>query len=151
ADKKGLKRIAWFDGKTPLRSGWAWGQEHLDGGTAIVDARVGQGRLVAFGPQILFRGQPHGTFKFFFNGIVQAGENGNGSAPTRLTPPSHEGIRGTLILSGRDSVPAAVLERFVAEAGGKKDRVVVIAPPKEDAAGMKTIHDLTTLLLKKEV
>src|SRR5439155_23709920 len=27
-----LRRVAWFDGKAPLRSGWAWGQEHLDGG-----------------------------------------------------------------------------------------------------------------------
>ena len=26
-----------------------------------------------YGPQILFRGQPHGTLKFLFNGIVRAG------------------------------------------------------------------------------
>src|SRR5206468_794585 len=68
-----LRRVAWFDSKTPLRSGWAWGQEHLDGGVAIADAQVGAGRLVMFGPQITFRAQPHGTFKFVFNGIVQAG------------------------------------------------------------------------------
>ena len=71
-EAKDLRRVAWFDGKTPLRSGWAWGQEHLDGGIAIIDARVGKGRLVLFGPQVLFRGQPHGTFKFVFNGIVQS-------------------------------------------------------------------------------
>ncbi len=71
--KQGLRRVAWFDSKTPLRSGWAWGQEHLEGGAAIVAAQVGKGRLVLFGPQILFRAQPHGTFKFLFNGIVQAG------------------------------------------------------------------------------
>ncbi len=81
ADKKGLRRVAWFDSKTPLRSGWALGQEHLEGGVAIVDSRVGQGRLVLFGPQILFRGQPHGTFKFLFNGIVQSGGSDGGSAP----------------------------------------------------------------------
>jgi hypothetical protein len=69
----GLQRVAWFDSKTPLRSGWAWGQEHLEGGVAIAEAPVGKGRLVLFGPQILFRGQPHGTFKFLFNGIVRAG------------------------------------------------------------------------------
>jgi hypothetical protein len=65
--------VAWYDSKTPLRSGWAWGQEHLQGGTAIVEAKVGPGKLVVFGPQVLFRGQPHGTFKLFFNGIAQAG------------------------------------------------------------------------------
>jgi hypothetical protein len=73
ADAKGLRRVAWFDSKTPLRSGWAWGQEHLEGGAAVVEAQVGKGRLVLCGPQILFRAQPHGTFKFLFNSIVNAG------------------------------------------------------------------------------
>ena len=68
----GATRVAWFDTPTPLRSGWAWGQQHLEGGTAVVDARVGRGRLALFGPQVLFRGQPHGTFRFVFNGIVQS-------------------------------------------------------------------------------
>jgi hypothetical protein len=72
ADKTGWRRVAWFEGKTPLRSGWALGQEHLDGGVAIAEAKVGKGRLVLYGPQILFRAQPHGDFKLFFNGIAQA-------------------------------------------------------------------------------
>jgi hypothetical protein len=67
-----LRPVAWFDTRAPLRSGWAWGQEHLDGGLAIIDAQVGKGRLALFGPQVLFRGQSHGTFKLVFNGIVQA-------------------------------------------------------------------------------
>ncbi|MCI0703191.1 MAG: hypothetical protein L0241_19095 [Planctomycetia bacterium] len=67
-------RVAWFDGKTPLRSGWAFGQQHLDGGVAVVDTSAGKGRVVLYGPQVLFRAQPHGTFKLFFNGIVRAGE-----------------------------------------------------------------------------
>jgi hypothetical protein len=65
-------RVAWFAGKAPLRSGWAWGQERLDGGVAVAEAKVGDGRLVLYGPQVLFRGQPHGTFKLFFNGIHRA-------------------------------------------------------------------------------
>ena len=73
AGNKSLRRVAWYDSKTPLRSGWALGQEYLENGVAIVDAKIGNGRLTMFGPQILFRGQPHGTFKFLFNGIVQAG------------------------------------------------------------------------------
>ena len=72
-DDKSVRRVAWFDSKAPLRSGWAWGQEHLEGGVAVAEARVGQGRLILCGPQVLFRAQPHGTFKFVFNGIVQAG------------------------------------------------------------------------------
>ena len=52
-----------------LRSGWAWGQEYLNKGIGIVDAAVGHGRVYLFGPEILFRSQPHGTYKFFFNGL----------------------------------------------------------------------------------
>jgi hypothetical protein len=69
ADAKGVKAIAWFDSPTPLRSGWAWGQPYLDGAVAIIDAPVGKGRVLLFGPEIAWRAQPHGTFKLLFNGI----------------------------------------------------------------------------------
>jgi hypothetical protein len=52
-----------------LRSGWAWGQQYLEGGTVAVEATVGKGKVFLFGPEILHRAQPHGTFKFLFNGI----------------------------------------------------------------------------------
>jgi hypothetical protein len=69
AANKGVKPIAWFESASPLRSGWAWGQNYLEGGTAMVEANIGKGKLYMFGPEITFRGQPHGTFKFLFNGI----------------------------------------------------------------------------------
>ncbi len=69
----GVRPVAWFDSAAPLQSGWAWGQQHLNGGVAVAEAKVGSGTLVLFGPEILNRGQPHGTFKFFFNGIHLAG------------------------------------------------------------------------------
>jgi hypothetical protein len=69
ASRRGVKPIAWFSSAAPLRSGWAWGQNYLEGGTAMAQAQVGRGMLYLFGPEILFRAQPHGTFKFFFNGI----------------------------------------------------------------------------------
>ena len=34
-----------------------------------LEARVGTGRVLLFGPEILQRAQPHGTFKLLFNGI----------------------------------------------------------------------------------
>ena len=36
----------------------------------VIEAPVGKGKLFLFGPEILNRAQPHGTFKFFFNGIT---------------------------------------------------------------------------------
>ena len=66
-----LRVIATFDSATPLRSGWAWGQRYLDKGVAAVEARVGKGRVVLYGPEILQRAQPHGTFKLLFNALLQ--------------------------------------------------------------------------------
>jgi len=78
---RGVRPVAWFDSATPLRSGWAYGQGYLQGGVAIIDASVGKGRLFMFGPEITFRAQPHGTFKFLFNGIYLAARNpGAGTA-----------------------------------------------------------------------
>ena len=73
AYSENVRPVVWFDSDTPLRSGWAWGQHHLNGGVAVAATKVGQGSLYLFGPEILNRGQPHGTFKFFFNGIHLAG------------------------------------------------------------------------------
>jgi hypothetical protein len=69
AASQNLRAIAWFDSPTPLRSGWAWGQQYLDKGVIVVEAPVGQGRAILFAPEILQRGQPHATFKLLFNSI----------------------------------------------------------------------------------
>ena len=62
-------RSRWFNTPEPLRSGWAWGQKYLDKGIQMAEANVGQGRVFLFGNEVLFRTQPHGTYKFFFNAI----------------------------------------------------------------------------------
>jgi hypothetical protein len=72
AAAKGVTPVAWFSTPRPLRSGWAWGQHHLDGAVAIAEARVGNGRLVLSGPEVTMRAQTHGTFKFLFNGLYVA-------------------------------------------------------------------------------
>jgi hypothetical protein len=69
-DQTKVKPIAWFDSEKPLKSGWAWGQKFLKDGVAIAEAPVGKGKLYLFGPEILYRGQSHGTFKFFFNALL---------------------------------------------------------------------------------
>jgi len=62
--------IAWYASPKPLRSGWAWGQEYLQDGVAAFAAKVGKGNLYVFGPEIAFRSQTHGTFKFLFNQLT---------------------------------------------------------------------------------
>jgi len=82
AAMKGVRPIAWFETATPLRSGWAYGQSYLEGGILGIDAPVGRGRLLLYTPEITFRAQPHGTFKFLFNGIYLAGQAPAGRAGT---------------------------------------------------------------------
>ncbi len=69
AGQQGVEVLARFDTATPLRSGWAWGQQYLADGIAGFKAPVGKGTLYAYGPQITYRAQPHGTFKLLFNAL----------------------------------------------------------------------------------
>lgn len=69
--KGSVKPLAWFDSDQVLRSGWAWGQAYLKNGVAAFAAQVGAGTLYGFGPEITFRAQSHGTFKFIFNQMYQ--------------------------------------------------------------------------------
>jgi hypothetical protein len=70
AGAHGLKPIAWFGDGTLLDSGWAWGQTYLNDSIAVAQANLGKGHVLLFGPEIAFRGQPHATFKFLFNGVL---------------------------------------------------------------------------------
>jgi hypothetical protein len=70
----GVTGFVQFDSATPLRSGWAWGQKYLDGGVLAVEAKMGKGRVVLYGAEILQRAQPHGTFKLLFNAIYLTAE-----------------------------------------------------------------------------
>jgi hypothetical protein len=65
----GVKPVAWFGTGTLLRSGWAWGETYLWRSVQVAEALMGKGKLFLYGPEIAFRGQPHGTFKLLFNGV----------------------------------------------------------------------------------
>ncbi len=64
-----VRKVAWFDSAEPLKSGWAWGQQYLENGIQMAEATVGRGRVVVFGNELLFRTQPHGNYRFFFNSL----------------------------------------------------------------------------------
>lgn len=74
AGRDDIRPLLRFDSATPLRSGWAWGQEHLHGGVLAAEADVGKGKLTFFGTDITFRAQTHASFKLLFNSLLQAGE-----------------------------------------------------------------------------
>jgi len=68
-----VRKLLWFDSDTPLRSGWAWGQQVLKDGVLAAEADIGAGRLTFFGTDITFRSQTHGAFKLLFNSLIEAG------------------------------------------------------------------------------
>ncbi|MES2124780.1 MAG: M14 metallopeptidase family protein [Gemmatimonadota bacterium] len=69
AEAKGLTRLGWFSEAEPLKSGWAIGEEYLKDGVTMATAKVGTGTAYLYGPEILFRAQPEGTFRFLFNAL----------------------------------------------------------------------------------
>jgi hypothetical protein len=67
AAARGVRKIAWFAVAEPLRSGWAIGQAYLKDGVEMASAQVGQGTAYFYAPEMTFRAQPEGTFKFILN------------------------------------------------------------------------------------
>jgi hypothetical protein len=70
ANLRGVQTIAWYAEGNLLDSGWAWGQQYLNNSIAVAQATMGKGKVLLYGPEIAFRGQPHATFKFLFNGLL---------------------------------------------------------------------------------
>ena len=59
-----------------LMSGWINGGARIAGKAAALDVTLGRGRIVLTGFGVQFRGQPHGTFKFLFNPILESAVDG---------------------------------------------------------------------------
>ncbi|MEN6310929.1 MAG: peptidase, partial [Acidobacteriota bacterium] len=78
AGLKGVRPVVWFETGKLLRSGWAWGEQYLWRSVQVAEAGVGKGKLFLYGPEIAFRGQPHGTFKLLFNGLHYGGAETTG-------------------------------------------------------------------------
>ena len=68
-DTQDVQKVAWFAERNTLASGWAWGQEHLEGSTAVAVAKLGAGKVVLLGPEVGFRAQSRGTFRLLFNAM----------------------------------------------------------------------------------
>jgi hypothetical protein len=73
-----LTPLAWYSSDKTLRSGWAFGQAYLQDGVAAFKAKVGEGTLYVYGPEITFRGQTHSTFKLVFNQLFDLKADGKG-------------------------------------------------------------------------
>ena len=53
-----------------MESGWLTGEEYLSHKSAMIEAKMGKGRVVLYGFQPQMRAQPEATFKLLFNALI---------------------------------------------------------------------------------
>jgi hypothetical protein len=66
-DSSKINSIAKYGEKDILLSGWIYGENYLNGKTAIAETNYGKGKIILFGFRPQHRGQTYGTFPFIFN------------------------------------------------------------------------------------
>jgi hypothetical protein len=68
--------VASYGAKDLLISGWLEGEQVIAGKPAVVEVRLGTGRVVLLGFSTQHRGQSHATFRLLFNAVFTAAQNG---------------------------------------------------------------------------
>lgn len=53
-----------------MESGWLTGEKYLSNKSAMIEAKIGKGRVVLYGFQPQMRAQPEATFKLLFNALI---------------------------------------------------------------------------------
>jgi hypothetical protein len=62
--------VARYVERDVLQSGWLIGEQHLANKSAMVAAQIGDGQVILYGFRPQHRAQTHGTFKLFFNALM---------------------------------------------------------------------------------
>jgi hypothetical protein len=70
ANNNDYKVILSYPEKRIMESGWLTGEEYLSRKAAMVEAKVGKGRVILFGFQPQMRAQTDATFKLLFNSLL---------------------------------------------------------------------------------
>jgi hypothetical protein len=75
--------------QSPLMSGYLLHPERIQGKAAAVEVQYGKGRVYLLGFRPQWRGQAHGTYKFFFNAIYESQGLSKPAAAPAKTPSGH--------------------------------------------------------------
>jgi hypothetical protein len=68
-DFKGTVLARYVRDRSPLESGYLAGPDRIEGKIAALDVDYGKGHVILLGFRPQWRGQSHGTYKFFFNAL----------------------------------------------------------------------------------
>jgi hypothetical protein len=71
--------------RNPLESGYLLHPERIQGKAAALEVFYGEGRVYLFGFRPQWRGQSHGTYKFFFNAIYDSPASAKPTSAPRAT------------------------------------------------------------------
>jgi hypothetical protein len=72
-DARGVRVVARYPDIDILLSGYTQGEQRIAGHAALIEAEIGEGRVVMFGFRPQHRAQPHLTFKALFNALYRGG------------------------------------------------------------------------------
>lgn len=64
-----VRSVLSYPARDVLASGWLLGESYAASSSAVVDVRLGEGRVILFGIRPQYRGQSNATFKMVFNGL----------------------------------------------------------------------------------
>ena len=71
SDFKGAVLARYNRDRSPLESGYLSGPDRIEGKIAALDATYGKGHVILLGFKPQWRGQSHGSYKFFFNAFYE--------------------------------------------------------------------------------
>jgi hypothetical protein len=98
--------------RNPLASGYLLHPERLQGKVAALEAFYGEGRVYLFGFRPQWRGQSHGTYKFFFNAIYDSPSLAKPTSFQRTAEPANAPLETWRTATGkvRADLPALLQE-----------------------------------------
>jgi hypothetical protein len=85
---RGRVLAAYPKDQSPLMSGYLLHPDKIQGKAAAVEVQYGKGRVYLLGFRPQWRGQSHGTYKFFFNAIYESQGLSKPAAPPPPAPPA---------------------------------------------------------------
>jgi hypothetical protein len=102
---RGRVLAAYPKDQSPLMSGYLLHPERIQGKAAAMEVQYGKGRVYLLGFRPQWRGQSHGTYKFFFNAIYESQGLSKPAPPTPAKAPEAPAVHPETAPAKAQAVP----------------------------------------------